>query len=132
MALSYDRLGCEFLAERARSRRDNLRCVNFFSDFLSVENPATKLRALAELPRAAIPTKVPTKEPTARLTKKEKEKEEETERNTAAQQRSRKRARPRSVEKSAIRARPRSRSKKRAKSPYRRKSPMEKATKQRR
>ena len=71
--------------------------VNFLSDFLPVGNPAMKLRALAERPSAAVPTKVPNKEPTARQTKKEKE----TERNKTAHPLSRRRPRPRSVKKSA-------------------------------
>ena len=50
VALSYDRLVREFLAERARSRRE-ITGDTFFSDFLSVENPASKLRDTAEHPR---------------------------------------------------------------------------------
>ena len=50
VALAYDRLVREFLAERARSRHE-LNGPSFFSDFLSVENPALKLKALAENPR---------------------------------------------------------------------------------
>ena len=132
VALSYGRLAREFLAERGRPRRENSIGVNFFSDSLSVENPAMKLRALAERPRAVVPAKVPVKEPVTRLTKKEKEKEKENERNTASQQRSAKRSRPRSVKKSADRSRARARSKRRARTPYRRKPPMEKAMKQKR
>ena len=119
MALSSDRMVREFLAEWDRPRRENAIGVNFSSDFLSVENPAMKLRALADHPRAAVPTRVPNKEPTARQKKKDKE----TERNSTAHPRSRKRSRHRSVKKSAKRPRPRPRSKRRAKTPPRRKSP---------
>ena len=132
MALSYRRLARELLAELVRSRHDNSTGVNFFGDFLSVENPAMKLRALDVHPRAVAPAKVPVKDQSTRLTKKEKDKEKEDERIAAAHQRSPKRPRHRSVKKSANRSRPRSRSKKRAMAPYRRKSPMGKAMGQRR
>ena len=56
VALSYDRLVREFLAERARSRHE-IAGPNFFGEFLSVGNPALKLRALAEHPRATAPPK---------------------------------------------------------------------------
>ena len=74
VALSYGRTVREFLVERARSRHGNSIGVNFPSDFLSVENQAMELRALAKHPRAVVPAKVPVKEPATRLTKKEKKK----------------------------------------------------------
>ena len=52
VALSYDRLVREFLAGRARSRHE-IAGPSFFGDFLSVENPASKLKAVAGNPRAA-------------------------------------------------------------------------------
>ena len=57
-ALSYGRLVREFLAERARSRRE-ISGPSFFSDFPLIGNPALKLKALAEHPRAAPPPKYP-------------------------------------------------------------------------
>ena len=52
VALSYDRLSREFLAERDRPRRE-IAGPAFFSDFFTVGNPALMLKALAENPRAA-------------------------------------------------------------------------------
>ena len=70
VALAYDRLVREFLAERARSRHE-LNGPSFFSDFLSVENPALKLKALAEHPRGGgAPRDQPSK---AELQKQKKE-----------------------------------------------------------
>ena len=128
MALSYDRPGREFSAERDRSRQEKAIGVNFPIDFLSVGNPAMKLRALAEHPRAAVTTMAPNKEPTARQTKKVKE----TERDATARPLSRRRSRPRSVKKSAKRSRPRPRSKRRAETLPRRKPTMGKAMETRR
>ena len=53
VALSYGHLVREFLAERARSRYEMTLGGSFFIDFLTVGNPATKLRATAVNPRAA-------------------------------------------------------------------------------
>ena len=62
MALAYGRFAREFLAERARYRHE-IAGPNFFGEFLSVCNPALKLRALAEHHRAtATPKDKPTKE----------------------------------------------------------------------
>ena len=70
VALSYDRLIREFLAERARSRHE-ITGPNFFGEFSSVGNPDLKLRALAEHPRVtAMPKDQPTK---AELLKQKKE-----------------------------------------------------------
>ena len=49
IALSYDRMAREFLAEKARSRQ-KVDIAAFSTDFLSVGNPALKLRAIAEHP----------------------------------------------------------------------------------
>ena len=70
VALSYDRLVREFLSERARSRHE-ISGPNFFGDFLSVENPALKLKALAEHPRTAPPPVDPAAK--AELLKQKKE-----------------------------------------------------------
>ena len=50
IALSYDRLVREFLAEKDRSRQE-VNSTTYFADFLSVGNPALKIRAMAEHPR---------------------------------------------------------------------------------
>ena len=67
----YVRLAREFLAERARSRHE-IAGPNFFGDFLSVENPALKLMALAENPRAAAAPNDPNTK--AEILKQKKEK----------------------------------------------------------
>ena len=70
-ALPYGRLIREFLGERARSRRE-ITGPNFPGGFLSVWNPALKLRALAKHPRAtAVQKDKPAKADLLKQTKKE-------------------------------------------------------------
>lgn len=120
IALSYDRLVREFLAERARSRHE-INSPTFFSEFLSVENPALKLRASAEHPRAIGHTKGQSKG-------QKKDLAAET-----AQPRSQAREKGRSPDKSGKKRRSRTRSPSRRKrSRQRRGSPKKKAMKTRR
>ena len=125
VALSYGRLVRGFLAERARSRHEMTLGDSFFSDFLSVENPDTKLRATAANPRSA-----PQPQP-KNVTKEQPNAKKKNDRSNATQNRYQRPSR-RSVEKSANRPRPHSRSKRKARTPPRRASPKRKATKSRR